>query len=113
RPTPSLPPSAGSTTLHYDGILVDRVGTAVGSLVPDGTLDAVFTVSLAIGDGVTRTISYIDLTGPGTRSTRSGNTPLGVAQDAGSPLLNNAAGQINFPVTSGTTLTLFAPDAGF
>src|SRR6185295_7695695 len=28
-------------------------------------------------------------------------------------LLNNATGQINFPVTSGTTLTLFAADAGF
>jgi len=113
RSTPSLPPSAGSTTLHFDGILVDRVGSASGALTPDGNLDAVFTVSLAIGDGVTRTISYIDLTGPATRSTRSGNPPLGVAQDPGSALLNNATGQINFPVTSGTTLTLFAADAGF
>lgn len=113
RQTPSLPPSEGSTTLHYDGILVDRVGTAAGALTPDGNLDAVFTVSLAIGDGVTRTISYIDLTGPLTRSTRSGQPPLGVAQDAGSALLNNVTGQINFPVTSGTTLTLFAADATF
>jgi hypothetical protein len=113
RATPSLPPSEGSTTLHYDGILVDRVGAAAGALAPDGTLDAVFTLSLAIGDGATRTISYIDLTGPATRSTRSGNPPLGVAQDAGSPLLNNASGTINFPVTSGTTLTLFAAGAGF
>jgi hypothetical protein len=113
RQTPSLPPSQGSTTLHFDGILVDRVGTATGSLVPDGNLDAVFTMSLAIGDGVTRTISFIDLTSSLTRSTRSGQPPLGVAQDAGSTLLNNATGQINFPVTSGTTLTLFAADAGF
>jgi hypothetical protein len=115
RSTPSLPPSEGATTLHYDGILVDRVGTAAGatSMTPDGNLDAVFTVSLAIGDGVTRTISYVDLTGPLTRSTRGGQPPLGVAQDAGSALLNNATGQINFPVTSGTTLTLFASDAGF
>jgi hypothetical protein len=115
RSTPSLPPSEGATTLHYDGILVDRVGPAAGAtaMTPDGNLDAVFTVSLAIGDGVTRTISYIDLTGPLTRSTRASVTPLGVAQDAGSALLNNATGQINFPVTSGTTLTLFASDAGF
>ena len=114
RQTPSLPPSEGSTTLHFDGILVDRVGTANGSLVPDGNLDSVFTMSLAIGDGVTRTISYIDLSSSwGTRSTRSGVPPLGVAQDAGSALLNNAAGAINFPVTSGTTLTLFAADANF
>lgn len=113
RSTPSLPPSEGSTTLHYDGILVDRVGSAAGSLTPDGNLDAVFTVSLAIGDGVTRTISYIDLTGPATRSTRSGVAPLGVAQDPGSALLNNATGQINFPVNSGTTLTLFASQLGF
>ena len=113
RQTPSLPPSEGSTTLHFDGILVDRVGSAAGALTSDGNLDAVFTVSLAIGDGVTRTISYIDLTGPLTRSTRSNQPPLGVAQDAGSALLNNATGQINFPVTSGTTMTLFASDAGF
>ncbi len=113
RSTPSLPPSEGSTTLHFDGILVDRVGGASGSLTPDGNLDAVFTVSLAIGDGATRTISYIDLTGPATRSTRINNVPLGVAQDPGSALLNNATGQINFPVTSGTTLTLFAANVGF
>ncbi|MEO8379455.1 MAG: carboxypeptidase regulatory-like domain-containing protein [Acidobacteriota bacterium] len=113
RSTPSLPPSEGSTTLHYDGVLVDRVGGTSGAMTPDGTPDAVFTVSLAIGDGVTRTISYIDLTGPGTRSTRASTIPLGVAQDPGSPLLNNATGQVNFPVTSGTTLTLFAADAGF
>jgi hypothetical protein len=113
RQTPSLPPSEGSTSLHYDGILVDRVGASASALTPDGNLDAVFTVSLAIGDGVTRTVSYIDLSGPLTRSTRSGQAPLGVAHDAGSALLNNATGQVNFPVTSGTTLTLFAADAGF
>jgi hypothetical protein len=113
RQTPSLPPSEGSTTLHFDGVLVDRVGTTAGALAPDGNLDAVFTVSLAIGDGVTRTISHIDLTGPSTRSTRAGFAPLGVAQDAGSALLNASNNTINFPVTSGTTLTLFAADAGF
>jgi hypothetical protein len=113
RSTPSLPPSEGSTSLHYDGILVDRVGAAAGSLVPDGNLDAVFTVSLAIGDGVTRTLSYIDLSGPLTRSTRNGQPPIGVALDPGSPLLNNGTGQVSFPVTNGTTLTLFAADAGF
>lgn len=108
RSTPSLPPSTGATTLHYDGILADRVGSASGSVTPDGNLDAVFTMSLSIGEGVSRTLSYIDLAGPATKSTRSGNSPLGVAVDVGAPLLNAANGTISLPVTTGTTLTLFA-----
>ncbi|HEX7149902.1 MAG TPA: carboxypeptidase regulatory-like domain-containing protein [Thermoanaerobaculia bacterium] len=112
RRTPSLPPSSGATSLQYHGLLADRVGTT-RPLAEDGIVDAVFTLNLSIGDGLTRTISYIDLAGPLTRSTRAGHTPLAVAQDAGSTLLNRADGTINFPVTSGTTLTLFATDAGF
>ncbi|HET7436558.1 MAG TPA: carboxypeptidase regulatory-like domain-containing protein [Thermoanaerobaculia bacterium] len=108
RSTPSLPPSSGATTLSYEGILADRVGTAAGSVTPDGNLDAVFTMSMAIGDGVSRTLSYIDLAGPVTKSTRGGNAPLGVSVDVGSPLLNAPNGTISLPVTSGTTLTLFA-----
>src|SRR5262249_51299858 len=80
RRTPSLPPPAGNTSLHYEGNLVDRVGLTAGSLSPDGQNDAVFTLSLAIGDGITRQISFIDLqaSGGALRSTRSGQPPLGV-----------------------------------
>ncbi|MHB8217454.1 MAG: carboxypeptidase regulatory-like domain-containing protein [Candidatus Sulfotelmatobacter sp.] len=114
RQTASLPPSSGSTSLVYLGDLVDRVGGGSNGLSPDGQLDAVFTLSLNVGQGVTRTISYITLVGPQTRSTQSsvGSGDLGVAADVGSPLLNNNAGQINFPVTTGATLTLFATDNG-
>jgi hypothetical protein len=115
RRTPSLPPPSGSTSLHYEGTLADRVGLTAGSLTPDGQNDAVFTLSLTIGSGITRTISYIDLMGSGSaiRSTRSGQPPLGVAADAGAPLQNNSGGQISFAITSGATLTLFAGDGGF
>ena len=114
RQTPSLPPASGSTTLMYQGGLVDRVGLTAGNLTPDGQNDAVFTLSITIGDNITRTISYIDLqTGTSLRSTRSGNVPLGVAADVGSPLLNSPSGPISFPVTTGATLTLFAGDGGF
>lgn len=114
RQTPSLPPASGNTSLTYQGDLVDRVGLAPGSLVPDGQADAVFTLGVSIGDNVTRTISYIDLQGGGLlRSTRAGSVPLGVAADVGAPLQNSPSGPISFPITTGATLTLFAGDNGF
>jgi len=110
RQTASLPPSSGNTSLVFQGDLVDLVGGGSNGLAPDGQLDAVFTMSLNIGQGLTRTISYITLVGPQTRSTQSSN--LGVAADVGSALLNGSNGQINFPVTTGATLTLVASDNG-
>jgi hypothetical protein len=41
------------------------------------------------------------------------NSVVGVALDAGAQLLNNPDGTVAFPVTGGTTLTLFAADEGF
>ncbi len=114
RSTPSLPPSSGNTSLVYQGNLADRVGLTSGSLAPDGVPDAVFTMSLSIGNNITRTVSYITLQGGGlVRSTQAGNAPLGVAVDVGSPLLNSTSGPVSFPITSGATLTLFAGDGGF
>jgi Bacterial Ig-like domain/Carboxypeptidase regulatory-like domain len=110
RQTASLPPSSGNTSLVYQGDLVDLVGGGSNGLSPDGQLDAVFTLSVNVGQGLTRTISYISLVGPQTRSTQSSN--LGVAADVGGPLLNGTNGQINFPVTTGATVTLFAVDSG-
>jgi hypothetical protein len=114
RSTPSLPPSSGNTSLVYQGDLVDRVGLTPGSYTPDGLPDAVFTLSLSIGNNTTRTLSYITLSGNGfTRSTQAGSVPLGVAADVGSPLLNSPSGPVSFPITTGATLTLFAGDGGF
>jgi hypothetical protein len=114
RSTPSLPASSGSTSLMYQGDLVDRVGLTSGSYAPDGQNDAVFTLSLSIGDSTTRTLSSVMLTGNGlVRSTQTGSTPLGVAADVGSVLLNSPSGPVSFPITTGATLTLFAGDNGF
>lgn len=115
RQTPSIPPSSGATSLVYQGNLVDRIGGGPTGLSPDGQLDAVFTLSLSVGQGVTRQISYIDLAGPVTRSTRFGGGAgvLGVAVDVGSPLLNGSDGNVNFPVSGSAALTLFAVDNGF
>ncbi|HTC93759.1 MAG TPA: carboxypeptidase regulatory-like domain-containing protein [Terriglobales bacterium] len=115
RQTPSIPPSSGATSLVYQGNLVDRIGGGASGLSPDGQLDAVFTLSLSVGQGVTRQISYIDLAGPVTRSTRfgGGTGVLGVAVDVGSPLLNGSDGNVNFPVSGSAALTLFAVDGGF
>jgi hypothetical protein len=116
RSTPSLPPVTGSTSLTFEGVLpgVDRVGAGTAQLSADGLDDAVFTVGVAIGAGVTRQLQYIDLVGPSiTRSTRSPGSMLGVASDPGGNLLNGPNGQVAFPITGGTTLTLFASNAGF
>jgi len=114
RRTSSLPPATGSTSLNFAGAITDRVGTAAGALSPDGALDAVFTVSLNIGAGVTRTLSRIDLSnGSTTHSAAAGVVPVGVSTDVTSPFLNNADGSISSTVTSGATLTLITSDNGF
>jgi hypothetical protein len=114
RQTPSVPPATGNTSLNYAGDLVDRVGTTAGALSPDGALDTVFTMSLNIGSGVTRTISRIDISnGSSTHSAAAGVTPVGVAPDVASPFLNHADGSISLSITSGATLTLITSDSGF
>jgi hypothetical protein len=111
RATQSLPPSAGNTSLMYQGDVADLVGGGSNGLSPGTEPNAVFTLSLNIGQGLTRTISYITLAGPQSVSTQSSN--LGVAADVGGPLLNGSNGSVSFPVTTGATLTLFAVDNGF
>jgi hypothetical protein len=113
RRVPSLPPATGATTLRFEGVLVDKVGAGSGiaGMTKDGVDDAVFTLSMQTGDGVTRQLQYIDLAGPSMRSTRPGNLVLGVAVDAGAALLNAPDGQLTMPVTNGTTLSLFAATA--
>jgi hypothetical protein len=114
RTVPTVPPTAGNTSLHYEGLAVDLVGVAVGEYAPDGRTDGVFTLGLDIGEERTRMLSHIDLSdGETTRSTQTGSLPLGVAVDPGSPLLNGADGTVSFPMTSGGTLSLIAGDGGF
>lgn len=114
RSIPSIPPSSGTTSLHYEGLAVDQVGLAAGSYSPDGQMDGVFSLSIDIGEGVTRTLSYIELdNGSIKRSTRTGNPPLGIAPDAGSPLINGTDGTVSSPMTSGGTLSLIAGNDGF
>lgn len=114
RQVAALQAPVANASLHFEGVLVDRVGAASGAIAPDGALDAVFTFNLTVGDNVTRTLSSIDLAGPVTRSTRSGvGGALGVAADAGGTLLNNADGTVGFPIATATSLTLFAADSGF
>jgi hypothetical protein len=114
RETPFLPPTTGATSLNYAGDLIDRVGAAAGALLPDGALDAVFTMSLNIGNGDTRTLSRIDLSnGSTTHSAANGAVPIGVAADITAPFLNNTDGSLSYAITSGATLTLITSDNGF
>ena len=115
RTTSSLPPTTGNTALNYAGDLIDRVGTTGGALAPDGSLDAVFTVSLNVGgSGVTRTLSRVDISnGSATRSAAAGTAPVGISTDVTSPFLNRADGSISLSITGGATLTLITPDNGF
>ena len=118
RRTPSLPPSEGNTSLRFEGTVADRVGPGAAALAPDGSPDAVFTLSLSIGEGITRQLSFVDLARTSgaamTRSTRPAvGSVLGVDSDAADPLLNGPDGQVGFPVTTGATLVLYAADGGF
>jgi len=114
RRLPSIPHTDGNTSLYYEGLAVDLVGLTAGEYAPDGEMDAVFTLNLYIGEELTRTVSYIELSnGLQIRSTRAGDPPLGVAVDPGSPLMNGEDGTVSFPITSGGTLTLIAGDDGF
>ena len=114
RGTPAVSPATGGASLHYEGLAVDLVGLMPGEYEPDGSLDAVFTFSLDIGEELTRTISYIELSNGSTiRGTQTGVAPLGVAADPGSPLMNGDDGSVSFAMTSGGTLSLAAGDGGF
>jgi Big-like domain-containing protein len=110
----SLPPAVA--TLRFDGLAIDRVGAGPAALAPDEFLDAVFEVDFALGAGITRQLSFIDLKGPTTRSTRPEvGSVLGVAtsQDLGAGLLNSPDGTIDDFVTANGSLLLFASAEGF
>lgn len=112
--TSSLPPAVA--TLRFDGVAIDRVGVGPAALAPDEFADAVFELDFAIGAGITRQLSFIDLGGPTTRSTRlEVASVLGVAtsQDLGADLLNRPDGTLDAAVTANGSLLLFASAEGF
>ena len=112
RSIPSLPPSDDAARLRFEGVVADRVGLV--SLEPDGSLDAVFTLRLRLGDGVTKTLKHIDLDGPASRSTRASlGAVLGVAPGPSDPFLNDASGEVSFPITGEVELILIVADEGF
>jgi hypothetical protein len=114
RSQTTLPPLVA--TLRYDGLVVDRVGLGPSALAPDGNLDAVFELGLNLGTGITRQLSFIELVGPSTRSTRlEEGAVLGVsaAADLAAPWLNHADGTIDTSLTAGVSLLLFASADGF
>ena len=112
RSIPSLPPSDDAARLRFEGVVADRVG--LSTLVPDGNLDAVFTLKLTLGDGVTRDLKHIDLDGPASRSTRAAvGAVLGVAPGPSDPFLNDSSGEVSFPITGEAELILVAADEGF
>jgi hypothetical protein len=111
RETTTLPPQAA--TLGYLGRIVDRMGPA--RFEADGDDDAVFTMAFSQGAGITRQLAFVDVEGPGVRSTRREvPTKLGVVDsELGAPFLNLSDGRVDAPLTEGVTLILFAPDNGF
>ncbi len=115
RSLPTLPPSEDAARLRFEGVVADRVG--LSALAPDGELDAVFTLTLTLGDGVTRTLDYIDLEGSPNRmlhSTRaSAGAVLGVAPGVAEAFLNDVDFEVSFDVTESASLTLIAADEGF
>jgi hypothetical protein len=111
RSTTTLPPEPA--TVRFDGIAIDRV--SLTSLSPDGARDAIFAVQFSMPATTTRQLAFVELQGPVTLSTRPGSAgPLAVSgPDLGSPLLNDANGEVSAPVTGSGSFLLYAPGAGF
>jgi subtilisin family serine protease len=111
--TVPAPPSA-NIALNFDGKLRDRVGRGDKLLSADGSFDATFTVNVLAGSG-NRTVTKLEL----RRSDNGGiwNTTadtiwvLGAAASLDAPLYNNSANaSVNFAVSEGGSVNLFASD---
>jgi hypothetical protein len=101
--------------LAYDGKLRDRVGPSGVGLGSDGILDGTLTVTLASTGGRTVTRLLLESSAPGSWSTdtATGSWILGVANSLDGVLLNDPVTMaVNFTVTDGSSLTLFASDSG-
>ncbi len=110
-PTPTLIPTATPTplpvtvTLTYNGKPRDLVGPSE-VLNPDGKLDGSFTATLSYA----KTITRLDLTGPGTHwntNASDGYWGLGAALTPTGALVNAGNGPVNF---TSNAFTVFASD---
>ncbi|MCG8556276.1 MAG: Ig-like domain-containing protein, partial [Proteobacteria bacterium] len=112
RATTTLPPAVA--TLRFLGSIVDRVGQGPAALAPDGQKDAVFELEFALGAGITRQLSFVDLQGPALRSTRVDvGSVLGVSEpDLGAPFLNEADGHVDLTISDNASFLLFAAREG-
>lgn len=109
-------------TMTYDGKLRDRVSQGANAdPVPDGHIDAVFTVT--VGSMAGRSLTQLTLTSPQTLPvvgpllltwiTVADHThnPLGVGLSLDGPLLNNLTTRaINFAPADGSSFKIFATD---
>lgn len=105
-----LPPE-----IAFRGRLRDRVGQGDLALASDGQADAVFAVTLPLGNGA-RTVSRMTLSraGGGAWDTVgvNGQWALGVADSIDGPLRNSFDSEVNFVVPDGGGFVLFASDNG-
>ncbi len=110
--------STGLSLASHDSLKLDRVGCGVSALGPDGASDNVFTVDLDLKTyGETyRAIAHIDLVRKnplGVSRTLDQNFVLGVSREKDTPLLNNAVGSVDIPITADKSrFWLFACDDG-
>ena len=108
--------SNGIKLVKHNSLKLDRVGCGVSALGPDGADDNVFTVDLDLTTyGQTyRAIVHIDLVRKnplGVNRTSDQNFVLGVSREKNTPLLNNAVGSVDIPITADKSrFWLFACD---
>jgi hypothetical protein len=103
----------------HDSLKLDRVGCGVSALGPDGMIDNVFTLDLDLNtySETYRAIKHIELVRQnpvGVYRTSDQNFILGVSRNKGTPLLNDAEGFFDIPVTTDNIrLWLFACEDGY
>jgi hypothetical protein len=112
-PAPMAPVSP-TITLSFVGLTRDRVGRGSAAVRADGASDGTFILTLGPGSG-SRIVTHLEL----RRTDNSGIwvTPsispfwvLGAAATLDAPLLNSSSGSVNFPLSDGASVALFAAD---
>ncbi len=110
---------AGIRLEKHDSLKLDRVGCGVSALGPDGMTDNVFTLDLDLNTypETYRAIKHIDLVRQnpfGVYRTSDQNFILGVSRNKGTPLLSDAEGFVDIPITTDNIrLWLFACEDGY
>jgi len=95
----------------FNGLIRDRVSPA--TIEPDSQMDGTFAVDFPNGSGNGQVIELtLTREGGGMWSTnqQTGAMILGVAPTLDDPLLNDRTGAVNFAVSDGSSVALFASD---